>query len=142
MYVVQSLSDAELLAGLKSGRRMDEYIRDIYKNYFEPLSWFIVNNNGTVQDAEDVFQEVVVDFIDAVQKNKFRGESSIKTFLYSLNKHAWLNELKRRGRAMKRELKYEKAQDREEIDVSHIIAGREAKLQVMRVVDQLGDACK
>jgi len=142
MHIVQSQSDAELLAGLQSGRGMDECIRTIYRKYFDPLSWFILNNNGSVQDAEDIFQEVVLDFVDAVQKNKFRGESSIKTFLFSLNKHAWLNELKRRGRAMKRELKYEKAQDREEMDVSQVIASREARQQVINVVDQLGEGCK
>jgi RNA polymerase sigma factor (sigma-70 family) len=142
MSVVQSFSDQELLDSLKSGSRLNECVREIYRKHFEQLSWFILNNSGNREDAEDMFQEVVVNFIDAVQKDKFRGESSVKTFLYALNKHAWLNELKRRGRAMKREMKFDKEHDKDELDVSHHIADQEAKRMVMKVVEQLGDACK
>ena len=142
MTIVQSFSDAELLDGLQSGARMNECVREIYRKYFNELSWFVMNNNGSRQDAEDIFQEIVVDFIEAVQRNKFRGEASVKTFLYSLNKHAWLNELKRRGRAARREVKFDKEHEKDEVDVSHYIASREAKAQVMKVVEQLGEACK
>lgn len=34
-----------------------------------------------------MFQEVVVAFIDLVKKDKFRGESTVKTFLVSLNRY-------------------------------------------------------
>lgn len=142
MTIVLSFSDTELLESLRSASRVDESVRKIYKEYFDLLSWFVINNKGNRQDAEDIFQEVVVNFIDAVQKDRFRGESSVKTFLYALNRHAWLNELKRRGRAMKREIKFDKEHDEEQMDVSHYIAGQEAKRMVMRVVEQLGDACK
>ena len=142
MAVIWSFSDAELLANLQSGKNINESIRMLYKAHFEQLSWFVINNSGNRQDAEDIFQEVVVAFIDAIQKNKFRGESSIKTFLYSMNKHTWLNELKKRGRAMQRELKYEKDQEREEADVTQFIVHREARTQVIEIVDQLGEACK
>ena len=142
MTVTQSISDDELIANLLTGKGISESIRTLYKDYFDQLSWFVINNSGNRQDAEDIFQEVVVDFIEAVQKNKFRGEASVKTFLYSLNKFAWLNELKRRGRAMQREIKYEKLQEQQEIDVSHFISGREARAQVMKIVEELGDACK
>lgn len=142
MEVVQSFSDVELLADLRSGDKMNECIRRIYKEHFDQLSWFVLNNNGSRQDAEDIFQDVVVDFIDAVQKDKFRGESSVKTFLFSLNKFSWLNELKRRNRATKREMKFEKEHDMEEPDVSNFITGREAKIEVMKTIDRLGDTCK
>jgi len=142
MTVVQSFSDRELLDNLQSGSRLNECVREIYRKHFEQLCWFVVNNSGNRQDAEDMFQEVVVNFIEAVQKDKFRGESSVKTFLYALNKHAWLNELKRRGRAMKREIKYDKEHDKEQMDVSHYIADQEARRMVLRVVEQLGDTCK
>jgi RNA polymerase sigma factor (sigma-70 family) len=142
MAIIESFSDAELLANLQSGTYINESIRSIYKDHFGGLSWFVINNSGSQQDAEDIFQEVVIDFIDAVQKNKFRGESSVKTFLYSLNKYAWLNELKRKGRAIQREIRYERAQDREEIDVAHFISFREARTQVMLIIERLGEDCK
>jgi RNA polymerase sigma factor (sigma-70 family) len=142
MEVIRNFPDSELVANLRAGKRMDETIKAIYRNHFDSLSWYVINNSGTREDAEDVFQEVVVAFIDLVQKDKFRGESTVKTFLYSLNRHTWLNELKRRGRALAREEKYEKAQDRILPDTGHLIADREAKAEVIRLVGELGETCR
>ena len=142
MEVIKTFSDAELVAAIRSGKKTDDAIKAIYRDYFEILNWYVMNNSGSRQDAEDIFQEVVVSFIDMVQKDKFRGESSIKTFLYSLNRFTWLNELKRRGRALAREEKYEKNMEKTEMDVSHFIVGREAKNQVIQLVGQLGETCR
>lgn len=142
MEVSKSLTDQQLIANLTEGRRLDETIREIYRMYFEPLRIYILNNSGNEQDAEDIFQEVVVSFIGIVQKNKFRGESSVKTFLYSLNRHTWLNELKKRNRTLAREEKYERMQDRVEMDTSRLIAEREKKSEVVRLVETLGETCR
>jgi RNA polymerase sigma factor (sigma-70 family) len=142
MVISANPADAELLADLQSVKTTDKAIKNIYRCYFESLGWYVMNNNGSREDAEDVFQEVVINFIDLVQKNKFRGESSIKTFLFSLNRHIWLNELKKRGRALKREEKYQSGQEAEEKDVAGLITDREERKQIMLLVDQLGDTCK
>ena len=142
MEVIRNFPDSELVENLRSGQRMDESIKAIYRSHFESLCWYVMNNSGSRQDAEDIFQEVVVNFIDMVQKDKFRGESTIKTFLFSLNRYTWLNELQRRGRAMVREEKYERGQERVEMDTSHFIADREGKSEVLRVVGELGETCR
>jgi RNA polymerase sigma factor (sigma-70 family) len=127
MKVNWSLSDSELLDAIRQGSGLDTAIRAVYRDHFESMTWIVKNNSGSQQDAEDIFQEVLVNFIELVQKNKFRGDSSIKTFLFSMTKHAWLYELKKRGRSEVRELKYEKAKDQKETDVSHLMAEREEK---------------
>ena len=142
MEVSTITTDAELLAKLRSGSRMDDAIKSLYRSYFDSLGWYVMNNNGSRQDAEDVFQDVVVSFIDLVQKDKFRGESSIKTFLFALNRHAWLNELKKRGRTLKREEKYQRGQELTGPDTAGIITEREERIQVMHLVDKLGETCK
>jgi RNA polymerase sigma factor (sigma-70 family) len=142
MEVIRNFPDPELVASLRSGERMDEMIRSIYRNYFESLAWYVMNNSGSRQDAEDVFQEVVVTFIDLVQKDKFRGESTVKTFLFSLNRHIWLNELKKRGRTLAREEKYQKGQEQTDLDTSHYIAERENKTAIITLVRKLGEGCQ
>ena len=142
MEVIRNFPDSELVANLRSGKRTDETIKAIYRDHFESLCWYVINNSGSRQDAEDVFQEVVITFIDLVQKDRFRGESAVKTFLYSISRHTWLNELKRRGRALAREEKYERGQERVEPDTSHLIGDREGKAEVIRLVGQLGETCK
>lgn len=103
MEANRNFPDSELVVNLRNGKRMEEMIKDLYRNHFDSLCWYIMNNSGSRQDAEDVFQEVLVAFIDLVQKDKFRGESTVKTFLFSLNRYTWLNELKKRNRTLLRE---------------------------------------
>lgn len=142
MEVIRNFPDSELLANLRSGQRMEDTIKTIYRSYFDSLCWYVMNNSGSRQDAEDMFQEVVMAFIDLVKKDKFRGESTVKTFLFSLNRYTWLNELKKRGRALAREEKYERGQDRVELDTSQLIADREGKAELVRIVGELGESCR
>ncbi|HPG12249.1 MAG TPA: sigma-70 family RNA polymerase sigma factor [Chitinophagaceae bacterium] len=142
MEISRVLHDTELLSNIRQGIELNDMIRFIYKDHFQSLSWYVMNNSGSREDAEDIFQEVVVNFIDLVQKDKFRGDSSVKTFLFSLNRFTWLNELKRRGRAKLREEKFEKGQDRVDLDTSEYIAGRESKAMLQQLVGELGDDCR
>lgn len=142
MNVSRKFSDEELINSLQQERNSNDAIRFMYDHYFESLSRFVMNNQGSLQDAEDIFQELVINFIALVKLNKFRGESSIKTFLYSLNRFSWLNELKRRGRASARELNYEKGMDAVEKDFSHAALQKESTQQVSALMDELGETCK
>lgn len=142
MEVIRNFPDAEIVANLRSGKRMEETVKSIYRSHFEGLSRFITQNSGSRQDAEDIFQEVLVSFIELVKKDKFRGESSIKTFLFSMNRHTWLNELKRKGRAMAREERYEKGQEKVEMDTGHLLADREEKATIAALVAALGETCR
>lgn len=142
MELIRNFPNDEIVARLRTGERMDEVIKSIYRSHFESLAWYVQHNSGSRQDAEDVFQEVVVTFINLVQANKFRGESTVKTFLYSLNRHIWLNELKKRGRAIAREEKYSKGSEVVELDAGEYIAERETKNQVMELMEKLGETCK
>lgn len=139
---VVNFSDGELMERLKQERVSDEAIAFLYRNYYGLLSNYTRQNQGSEQDAEDIFQEVIVNFIEIVKKDKFNGESSIKTFLYTLNKFTWLNEFKRRNRASLREEKYGDGADKEDKDVSHFLMEREAKTLVMAMMDKLGDVCR
>src|SRR5476651_1159146 len=125
MSKVVAFSDKELIETLKKEHVSDLAIRYLYKNYYHGLSNYIKTNQGSEQDAEDIFQEIVVSFIEIVKGDKFRGESSIKTFLYTLTRYAWLNELKKRSRVMLREEKYEDGRAQEDKDVSHLLIERE-----------------
>jgi RNA polymerase sigma factor (sigma-70 family) len=136
------LTDREIVDNLANDRDLDRTIRYLYRAYFEFTGHYVVNNSGSWTDAEDIFQEVVVAFIHLVKAGKFRGEASIKTFLYALNKNSWLNELKKRGRALKRETKYEAARPGEEESINSLLEGREATQGLMKVFDDLGETCK
>ncbi len=134
--------DAELLAAMRTQNGLDKAIRSMYRNYYAMTRSYILKNSGQPEDAEDIFQEVVITFIDIVQKNKFRGESSIRTFLYSLARHAWLNELKKRGSTRIRDEKFGKSRETVDIDAANIISNRESMNLLMKTIEKLGETCK
>lgn len=134
-------NDEELIESLKSGIKRNEAIGFLYDNYFNTLSTYVINNRGTQEDAEDIFQEVLVNFIALVQAGKFRGESSIKTFLFSMNKFKWLNELKRRNNALGRETGFEK--NKETIEFNNLnLFEKDVTTQVKELLEKLGEQCR
>jgi len=142
MEVIKNYDDEELLRSILNEINMDEAIKYLYKNHFNGLSIYVQQHDGSRQDAEDIFQETIVAFIQLVKQSKFRGEASIKTFLFTINKNTWLNELKRRSRAQERESKFEIAREAVDPGVHNYIAGREARKQVLDIMDKLGEGCK
>jgi RNA polymerase sigma factor (sigma-70 family) len=142
MEISKAFTDLSLIQALRSDTNPDEAIRHLYRTQFSMTAAYIKQNSGTDEDAEDIFQEVVLVFIEVLKKDKFRAESSVSTFLYSLTRNIWLNELKKRGRSKLRDEIFEKGKDQADEDVSHLIVNREMKSQLMQLVDKLGEACK
>jgi RNA polymerase sigma factor (sigma-70 family) len=138
----RNLPDALILQMIRTQAAPDEAIRQLYRMQFGLTKSYIKQQSGSDEDAEDIFQEVILNFIELVKKDKFRGDSSISTFLYAMTRNTWLNELKKRGRAKARDEKFEKARDTEEMDISHYIVNRELKGMLLNLVDGLGDTCK
>lgn len=135
-------TDADLLVAIGKKENLNGVIFYLYEQYASVVSGYIMKNSGTRQDAEDIFQETIVSFIDVVKKEKFRGESAIKTFLISIARNLWLNELNKRERSGYREKVFESGRDDQENDVSHLISDREIQQQFRQILGRLGNPCK
>ena len=135
-------SDSELVEAIQEKEMLEPAILQLYKDHAEITRSFIKGKGGTDQDADDIFQETVVSFIDSVQKSKFRQESGIRTFLISISKNLWYNEIRRRQRAGNRERLFEADRDQEDSGVQEIIQDRELKKQLNQLLQDLGDSCR
>jgi len=142
MKVAGKYSDAELLAAIREEQDLNKAILYLYQQYAASTSSFIVQYGASEQDAEDVFQETVISFIDVVKKGRYRMEASIKTFLVSVARNIWFNELKKRERSDHREKQFERGRDQQEDDVSFQISDLEKRRQLRDLVHQLGEPCK
>jgi len=136
------VSDETIVECIRNKEKIEPIVRHLYANYYDSLASYIRSNNGNDQDAEDTFQESIVVFIETVQQGKFRGESKVKTFLYAIMRNLWLNELKRRKRALQRETRYYDENPKAEESVQVSLRESEAKKQVADLVAQLGRNCQ
>lgn len=135
-------SDEELVAAIRGNENLNKPILFIYQNYSEKLSSFLISYGASEQEAQDVFQETVVAFVDLVKKERYRLEAKIGTFLTAVAKNIWFNEVKKKQRSSFREKQFEKGRDQVEADVSHFINEREMKQQMRDLVYQLDEPCR
>ena len=91
-------SDAEIVQAIqKGGKAMDKVMRYVYHGsaYRESVVAFILLKNGSLEDAEDVFQDGICHLVINIQKGAFRGESSLKTYLVTICKRLWFQKFNR-----------------------------------------------
>lgn len=58
----------------------------------------IINNNGSADDAKDIFQETMIVLYEKVQSGSFELNCQIKTFVYSVSRRLWLKRLMQQSR--------------------------------------------
>jgi len=135
-------TDAELADALKQPLKRDDAIRFIFKNYSALLESYVLSNKGSKEDAADIIQETVVVFIEIIRQDKYRGEASIKSFLFSIARNLWLTELRKRNSAANRNKYFESHKEiTEQAAVVHLIK-REHFSLIQQLFEKLGEKCK
>ena len=85
-----------LLEGL--GNNDKKAVETIYKDNFNMVQSLIINNNGSSDDAKDIFQETIIVLYEKVRSGTFELHCQIKTFVYSVSRRLWLKRLQQQNR--------------------------------------------
>lgn len=121
--------------------QIERPVKKLYEQYFEAIITQICVNGGNRDDGADIFQEAVLVLIDKVKTGQFRGESSIKTFLFAIARNLWLHELRTTSRRSNREKMYMSSEEKmEERPYPLLEQGNISALE--KVMEQVGDRCK
>lgn len=67
---------------------------DLYKTNFNMVCRFVSNNNGCIEDAEDLFQDTMVVLLEKLRQDNFVLTASIKTYIMAIAKNLWLKRLR------------------------------------------------
>lgn len=89
-------SDNEFIEGLRSGN--NEILSALYKKYYTLVLKFIVNNSGSEEAAQDIYQETIIVLFENAQKESFELNCQLQTYIYSVAKRLWLKQLKKSGK--------------------------------------------
>ncbi|MGB4292846.1 MAG: hypothetical protein WBJ37_08185, partial [Bacteroidales bacterium] len=74
------LSDKDIIEGV---RRQDEKILNyLYDNYFKLVKNHVIKNNGTEDDASDVFQETIILLYQKICENNLELTSDLRGFFF------------------------------------------------------------
>jgi RNA polymerase sigma factor (sigma-70 family) len=94
--VITDSNEKLLLEGLAKDDKTA--IETIYKQNYNTIQAFILNNNGSVDDARDLFQEAIIVLYEKAKRGDFELSCQIKTYLYSVTRRLWLKRLQSQQR--------------------------------------------
>lgn len=89
-------NEKALLQGLARNDRRS--VESIYKDNYSMVQSLIINNNGSPDDAKDIFQEAMIVLYEKARSGVFELNCQIKTYLYSVSRRLWLKKLQQSGR--------------------------------------------
>ncbi|CAN5474464.1 hypothetical protein BH11BAC3_BH11BAC3_31040 [soil metagenome] len=80
-----------LLKGLAENDKIA--VEALYRDNYTAIQSFILNNNGSVDEARDIFQEAMIVLYEKSKSPSFELNCLIKTYLYSVCRRLWLKRL-------------------------------------------------
>jgi RNA polymerase sigma factor (sigma-70 family) len=125
------MRDNQIIEKIKLG---DESALDyLYRKNYKMMTRIVTNNNGTEDEAKDIFQDAIIVFWQKVRDEDFVLTSKISTFIYSICQNLWRKELDRKAR-----LSNEVVEAKEYTDFDR----QEREKILHECLNELGDTCK
>lgn len=126
------MGNEQILIQLRNGKQK-EAIADLYKS-FPSVRHFIRTHGGNDDEAKDIFQEALIIFYKNAIKPEFTLSASAQTYLFSVSKYLWKDELKKKNRLVHFEV--------EKPEEIHIPQHSEEKYRWMdKILNSLGEKC-
>lgn len=132
-------NEIALLEGLARNDR--QAIQTIYKQHYNMVQSLIINNNGTTDDARDIFQEAMIVLYEKAKSGSFELTSQLKTYIYSICRRLWLKRLQQQQKYVP-----ELGMLEETIPVEEDLEVHEQKnielMMMEKAMHSLGEPCK
>ena len=95
------MKDKEIIARISKG---DEKALDyLYRKYYRMMIKLVLSNNGTEDEAKDIYQDALVVFWQKVTSGNLILTSKISTYIYSICLNLWRKELDRKSKLINEE---------------------------------------
>lgn len=131
------MSDADILALIRQGKDHQAFVK-LY-GHLPMVERMVRQNSGTKADAKDVFQDALIIFHRKAKSMDFVLTSAISTFLFSVCRNLWRDELRRRDKALT-EWKVEDTAD-DPADLSVLLVQESGFKLAEKALASLGDKC-
>lgn len=113
----------------------------LYRDYFPMVLHMVIQNQGSEDEAKDVFQEAVIVLYDKVKQGNFELSSKLKTYLYAICRRLWLKQLGNQERTFQDVSNYEEVIPVEDDLTRH--QETEFQLSLMEdALNKLGEPCR
>jgi len=92
----QHLDENGIIEAIKNNDR--DVFTQVYKKYYNVVKYFIIQNSGKPEDALDIYQEGMITVYENICNRTYAKQegASLKTYIYSVCRYKWMNELRNR----------------------------------------------
>lgn len=123
------------------GNNDKKAIESVYKDNYALIQHFVVSNNGSEDDARDIFQEAMMVLYEKSRLVDFELTCQIKTYLYSVCRRLWLKKLQHNRRIESHVENFDKiAPVEEDIEAHEKLNGQ--YLIMRTAMGKIGEPCK
>ncbi len=91
LHIIQQLSSRN------SGQESDA-LQVLRRQCFAPIIQQICSNNGTVQDAKDIYQDVIINLVEKIRTGNFILTGTLRAYNCEVARRLWLKRLRKTGR--------------------------------------------
>lgn len=135
--IFKSLSQQEIVAAIQ--RNDDLVLRRLYQDGFPKVMKFVWENQGSEEEAKDVFQESFLAMWQNVKKGAFvpANETAVQGYLFQIAKNKWLDIL----RSQRRKLMVVVDEIPEQMEQDHTDS-EQYFTQLEKAFSRLGDTCR
>jgi RNA polymerase sigma factor (sigma-70 family) len=117
--------------------------KEVYKQAYRPVAYYVKTNGGTESEAQDVFQEGIIGLIKMLRKPDFKATAGIVALMYAICRNQWLKSCRGRGKEISYDefpsgitpVEIPEENDKEE---QH----QDAFQKVSLALDEVGESCK
>lgn len=144
MKAIKNMSDEDLLIAIKSGgTNRQRAIQQIYndKQFSDRIIQFVRSNSGNYHDGQDMFHEGIIVMDRNIRQDKFRQETSLKGYLYSICRFLWMNQIRKQSKMTYTDDNL-KMDDVEKETPETVFEDSEKKDYLRQLMSQLGERCQ
>jgi len=133
-------SGTAIIEAIHKGKE-HEMLKFLYNAILPRVTKYVLKNNGTRDDAFDIFQDAMVAFHRFVKENKFREEGNPETFIFCICRNLWINKIKREKKQVRMPDGFEHYEDDAVTALDGIITAERAAI-VKNMLSKLGKKCE
>lgn len=137
---MKKYSDSDILATIRSGSD-GKIFEQLYVRIFYKVKSMIIKSGGDEEEARDIFQDAVLTFYKQVKLDKYKHNTEIDGYIYTVSRNAWYNRLKVKNRHTAIDETYNTKEDDSGTPESNYFDSEKSN-HLYQALEKLGDRCK
>ena len=87
-------NDLKIVASIDKGDN-SAALKLLYGTPLKKVQSYVLKNNGSRDDANDVFQDAVIALFNSIKKGKYDKNKDIDGFLYTVARNLWIDKIRK-----------------------------------------------